>query len=149
MMSFTVSFKAKGHSNVRSKHKTTFMTTKEPELSTRGDCIIVVSSELGLKDLPQEAKDLAKDPETQITFQLGVAEHSFETTGYGHPELEYTDPIDMVARRSSYTCGRTLMINCDKTSKDIPEDLVVALQNPEAVAEITITYSKNPVSPQL
>ena len=146
-MSATVSFKAQGHPNVRSKHKTTFMTTKEPELSLRGDCIIVVSAEMGLKDLPQEAKNLARHPETRITFRLNVGGHVFEATGNGHPDLEYTDPIDMVARRSSYTCGRTLMINCDKTSQDIPEDVVKALQNPEAVVEITLTYTKKPVSP--
>ena len=146
-MSFTVSFKAKGHPNVRSKHKTTFMTTKEPDLSLRGDCIIVVSAEMGLKDLSQEAKDLARHPETSITFRLDVGEHIFEATGNGHPDLSYTDPIDMVARRSNYTCGRTLMINCDKTSQDIPDDLVKALQDPEAETKITLTYTKNPVSP--
>ncbi len=147
MMTFSVSFKAKGHQNVRSKHTTTFMTTKEPELSLRGDCIIVVSAEMGLMDLPQEAKDLARHPETSISFRLDVGEHAFEATGYGHPDLDYTDPIDMVARRSSYTCGRTLMINGDKTSQDIPEDVVKALQDPKAVAKITLTYTKNPVSP--
>jgi hypothetical protein len=147
MMSLTVSFKAKGHQNVRSKHTTTFMTTKEPELSLQGDCIIVVSAEMSLKDLPQEAKDLARHSETSITFLLEVGEHTFEATGHGHPALDYTDPIDMVARRSSYTCGRTLMINCDKTSQGIPDDVVRALQDPEAVAEITLTYTKNPVSP--
>ncbi len=146
-MSFTVSFKAKGHPNVLSKHKTTFMTTKEPDLSIRGDCIIVVSAEMGLKDLPQEAKDLAKHPETTITFRLDVGVHTFEAKGNGHPALSYTDPIDMVARRSGYTCGRTLMIDCDKTSQDLPDDLVTALQDSEAVVEITLTYTKKPVSP--
>jgi hypothetical protein len=146
-MSFTVSFKAKGHPNVRSKHKTTFMTTKEPELSLRGDCIIVVSAEMGFDDLPQEAKDLARSSETSITFRLDVGEHTFEASGSGHPGLSYTDPIDMVARHSNYTCGRTLMINCDKTSQDIPDDVVKALQDPKAVVEITLTYAKKPVSP--
>ncbi len=146
-MSVTVSFKAKGHQNVRSTHKTTFMTTKETELSLRGDCIIVVSAEMGLKDLPQEAKDLARFSETSITFRINVGDHTFEAKGNGHPDLEYKDPIDMVARRSTYTCGRTLMINCDKTSQDIPDDVVKALQDPNAVAEITLTYTKKPVSP--
>ena len=146
-MSVTVSFKAKGHQNVRSKHKTTFMTTKEPELSTRGDCVIVVSTEMGLIDLPQKAKELARSAETSITFQLDVGDHTFMAKGTGHPDLKYTDPIDMVARRSSFTCGRTLLINCDKTSQDIPEEVVTALQDPDAVAEITLTYTKNGVSP--
>lgn len=146
-MSVTVSFKAKGHPNVRSKHKTTFMTTKEPELSLKGDCIIVVSAGMGLKDIPQQAKDMAQSSKTSITFRLDVGEHTFEARGNGHPDLSYTDPIDMVARRSNYTCVRTLMINCDKTSQDIPDDVVKALQDPDAEAEITLTYTKKPVSP--
>ena len=141
-MSFKVSFKSQGHPNVRSNHRTTFMITKEHELSARGDCIIAVSAELGLKDLPQEAKDLARHPKSSVIFTLEVCDHVFEAKGTGHPELEYTDPIDMVARRGTFTCGRTLMINCDKTSQDIPEDIVKALQDPEAVAEITLTYKK-------
>lgn len=145
-MSVTVSFNAKGHRNVRSKHKTTFMTTKEPELSLRGDCIIAVSADMGLKDLPEEAKKMATGSDTMITFKMTLGSHSFESKGEGHPKLEYTDPIDMVARRSNYTCGRTLMINCDKTSQDIPEEVVKALQDPNAVAKITLTYTKKRVS---
>lgn len=145
-MAVTVSIRAKGHPNVRSTHKTTFMTTKEPELSTRGDCIISVSAEIGLKDMPEEAKLLARDPETRITFALSVGEISFEATGWGHPDLEYTDHIDMVARRSEFTCGRTLMIKSDKTSQDLPEELISALKDPDSVAEISIKYEKTPVS---
>lgn len=146
MMVVTVSFEAKGHQNVRSTHKTTFMTTKEPELSTRGDCIIVVSAGLGLKNMSNEAKKMARDPETRIRFSMKVGELNFEANGWGHPALEYTDSIDMVARRSTYTCGRTLMIKSDKTSTDLPSEMIKALQDPEAVAEITIKYQKIPVS---
>lgn len=138
----SVSFTAKGHPNVRSSHETTFMTTKEPDLSLRGDCIIAVSADYGLADLPVEVKALARDPETNITFLLDVGSYSFTATGYGHPDLEYTNPIDMVARRSSYTCGRTLMINSDNTSKDIPKEIVKSLQDPTTVVKITLTYTK-------
>ncbi len=138
----SVSFTAKGHPNVRSSHETTFMTTKEPDLSLRGDCIIAVSADYGLADLPVEVKALARDPETKITFLLDVGSYSFTATGYGHPDLEYTNPIDMVARRSSYTCGRTLMINSDNTSKDIPKEIVKSLQDPTTVVKITLTYTK-------
>ena len=66
----------------------------------------------------------------------------FEAHGHGHSGLEYTDPIDMVARRSSYTCGRTLMIGSDKTSMEIPEAVVEALKNPETIVQIEIAYEK-------
>ena len=133
-MPFSVKFTARGHPNVKSTHKTTFMTTMEDELSTRGDCIIVVGSEMGLRDMPDEAKRLARDEDTRILFRLTVDHLVFEAHGHGHPGLEYTDPIDMVARRSNYTCGRTLM--------DIPEAVVEALKNPETMVQIEITYEK-------
>lgn len=139
-MPFSVRFTARGHRNVKSTHRTTFMTTTEDELSKSGDCIIVVGAKMGLKDMPDEAKRLAMSEDTLITFRLTVDDLVFEAQGRGHPDLKYTDPIDMVARRSGFTCGRTLMINCDKTSLDISRDLVDVLKNPEAVVEIEITF---------
>lgn len=139
-MPFSVRFTARGHRNVKSTHRTTFMTTTEDKLSTRGDCIIVVGAGMGLRGLPDEAKRLARSEDTVITFRLTVGDHVFEAQGHGHPDLEYTDPIDMVARRSGFTCGRTLMINCDKTSRDLPDSLVEALRDPDAVAEIKLVY---------
>ncbi len=141
-MPFSVKFSARGHPNVKSTHKTTFMTTTEKELSTRGNCIIVVGAGMGLKDMPSEAKRLAREEDTRITFRLTVDDLVFEAQGHGHPDLEYTDPIDMVARRSSFTCGRTLMIGSDKTSVDISEAVVEALKNPETAVQIEIVYEK-------
>ncbi len=144
-MPFSIKFTARGHPNVKSTHKTTFMTTMEDELSKRGDCIIVVGSEMGLRGMPNEAKRLAREEDTQITFRLTVDDLVFEAQGHGHPDLEYTDPVDMVARRSSYTCGRTLMIDSNKTSMEIPEAVVEALKNPKTMVQIEITYEKKPI----
>ena len=141
-MSFSVKFSARGHPNVKSTHKTTFMTTREEELSTRGNCIIVVGAEMGLKDMPDEAKRLARNEETRIIFRLTVDDLVFEAQGHGHPTLEYTDPIDMVARRSNYTCGRTLMIGSDKTSTEIPKKIIESLRDPEIIVQIEIAYEK-------
>ncbi len=139
-MKHTVQFRAKGHPNVRSRHKTTLMTTMEDHLTPRGDCIIAVGAETGLAQLPEDIKEAARNPETRITFTLQAGEHVFETTGRGAPELTYTDKIDMVARKSSYTCGRTLMIGCDKAAVDIPMGLIEMLQDPETVVTVTLTY---------
>ncbi|MCW4013818.1 MAG: DUF371 domain-containing protein [Candidatus Bathyarchaeota archaeon] len=139
-MRHTFQFKAKGHPNIRSRHKTTLMTTIEPHLTPRGDCIIAVGAEIGLAQLPEEIKQAARNPETRITFTLQAGNQVFETTGIGDPELEYTDKIDMVARKSSYTCGRTLMIQCDKAAIDIPDELVEVLKDPETMIMVQLTY---------
>ena len=116
------------------------MITVEPHLTPRGDCIIAVGAEIGLAQLPEEIKQAARNPETLITFILQAGNHVFETTGRGDPELEYTDKIDMVARKSSYTCGRTLMIGCDKAAVDIPEEFVEVLKDPETLITVQLTY---------
>ena len=116
------------------------MTTVEDHLTPRGDCIIAVGAETGLAQLSAEIKEAARNPETRITFTLEAGGHVFETTGHGDPELTYTDKIDMVARKSSYTCGRTLMVGCDKAAVDLPEELVMVLQDPEAVITVTLLY---------
>jgi uncharacterized protein len=141
-MKHTIQFKAHGHPNIRSTHKTTLMTTTEPHLTPRGDCIIAVGAETGLAQLPDEIKEAAHDPETEITFTISINHHVFTARGKGHPNLTYTDPIDMVARKSSYTCGRTLMIASDKAASDIPVEIIKALQNPEAVITVQLTYEK-------
>jgi hypothetical protein len=116
------------------------MTTVEPHLTTRGDCIIAVSADMGLAQIPDEIKKAAKDPETNITFTLRTKNHTFTAHGKGHPDLTYTDPIDMVARKSNYTCGRTLMVSSDKTAVDLPKELVSELRDPETIITIQLTY---------
>jgi hypothetical protein len=141
-MKHKIQFKAQGHLNIRSSHKTTLMTTTETHLTPRGDCIIAVGAETGLEQLPDEIKEAARDPATEITFTLSLDHHEFTASGRGHPNLTYTDPIDMVARKSSYTCGRTLMITSDKAASDIPAEIIKALQNPETLITVQLTYEK-------
>ena len=142
-MKHTFQFKAYGHPNIRSSHKTTLMTTTETHLTPRGDCIIAVGADLGLAQLPKEIKEAARDPETKITFTLKVENHLFTAKGRGHPNLSYTDPVDMVARKSNYTCGRTLMIGADKAAVDIQEAIIDAIQDPNADIMVQLTYEKS------
>ncbi len=145
-MKHIATFKAHGHPNISSRHKTTLMTTVEPQLTKKGDCIIGVSAEIGLAQLPDEIKEAARHPETIITFTLTTEKYQFTAQGAGHPELTYDDPIDMVARKSSYTCGRTLMIHSDKAAIDLPKELVKELQSLETEITITLTYETKPNS---
>lgn len=139
----TINFKAKGHKNIKSKHKTTLMTTVDPEISTRGDCIIATGAEIGLSQLPEDIKKLAQDSETTITFVLETNNHRFIAVGKGHPDLTYEDPIDMVARKSNYVCGRTLMINSNMAAIDLPKELVDELGDPEIEVYIKLVYEKS------
>ena len=125
-MKFT--FKAQGHHNVTSQHKTTFEVTQDEEIGLTADCIVGVSSEVSLNDLPIPMKDVIQDENTQIQIILETENSKDVITGYGHPKLSLDHPTDMVCRKSDYTCSRTLMIHADQAAVDLNPDLVKDLQ---------------------
>jgi len=137
-MMLTTSFKAQGHPNITSTHRTTLMTTRDKHLSKRGDCIVAVNAEKGLLGLPDDIKEAARSGETMISLRLEAGGEGFTVTGRGHPGLTYTDPDDIVARKSGYTCGRTLMVGADKAACDIPDGFRGILKEE---IEVTVTIS--------
>jgi hypothetical protein len=116
------------------------MTTKDERLTKRGDCIVAVNAEKGLLDLPDDIKDAARSGETVISLKLEAGGEEFTVRGRGYPGLTYTDPSDIVVRKSSYVCGRTLMVGADKAACDISDDLIRVLQGG---VDVTITISFN------
>jgi len=120
-------FKAYGHHNVTSQHKSTFEVTQDKEIGLAADCIVGVSSDASLNDLPAEMRKAIADENTKIKIILNTDNSSDEITGYGHPSLTLDHPTDMVCRKSNYTCSRTLMIN--KAAKDLKPELIDDLRS--------------------
>ena len=141
-MIHTITFTARGHRNVRSSHPTTIMITRDESLTSRGDCVVAVAAEAGLLYLPEEVKEAARARDTLITLTIEVGQMSFTVTGRGHPSLSYSSAADMVARRSLYTCGRTLMVEADKAARDIPPEMVRLLQSPGSEVKVTLTVQR-------
>jgi len=138
----TITFKARGHSNVRSSHPTTIMITRDEHLTARGDCVVTVAAEASLLDLPDEMKEAARTRDAAITLTIEVGQLSFTVTGRGHPLLSYSSTSDIVARKSVYTCGRTLMVEADKAARDIPPEMVRLLQSPGSEVKVTLTVQR-------
>ena len=124
MSTMNYSFFAKGHPNVTSRHKTTLEVTMDPEIGIKADCIIGVSSGVSMNDFPEELKNAIQNEKTIIQLILETENARDEITGYGHPELTLDHPTDMVCRKSEFKCSRTLMINADKASCDLKEELI-------------------------
>ena len=141
-MIHTITFTARGHRNVRSSHPTTIMITRDESLTSRGDCVVAVAAEAGLLYLPEEVKEAARARDTLITLTIEVGQMSFTVTGRGHPSLSYSSAADMVARRSLYTCGRTLMVEADKAARDIPREMVRLLQSPCSEVKVTLRVQR-------
>ncbi|MFX1606591.1 MAG: DUF371 domain-containing protein, partial [Promethearchaeota archaeon] len=108
-----VRFRAFGHENVTGEHETTVEITSEDHLTRKGTCIIGILSDITLDQLDSKIKSMASMPSTKIVLMMTVDGLVEEVTGTGSPGLTYTDPISMVARKSAFECGRTLMVNAD------------------------------------
>jgi hypothetical protein len=129
---------AYGHENVTSRHRTTLEVTKDEEISKKGDCIIGVKADKGIADLSEEFKVTARDGSALIELTISANGVEEKITGRGHPELTFTHPTDMVARKSEFICDRTIMIKADKSSKELKRDLVERLKDPDQRIEVRI-----------
>ena len=129
---------ARGHANVESTHKTTFQITREPFLSKRGDCVIAVAATKGAMDLSSKFKETARRERAQITVIIEVDNVKGVVKAQGSARLTFTHPDDLVVRKSSYVCGRTLAINADNAVKDLSRKLVEKLRNPEQKVRVTL-----------
>lgn len=138
----TVDFHAYGHPNVIGKHRTTLEITTEEKLTSRGTCIIGVRTNQTLRDLDDEVKTLAKSTRTQIQLTMSVDGLVESVMGRGGPGLTYSDPISMVARTSSFECGRTVMVGADRVASDLDRRFVQKLRNPNIVIKCQLIYTR-------
>ena len=127
-----------GHMHVLSLHEKTLEITKEENLTPKGDCILGVNSSMACIDLPEKMKKKIQNSKSKIKFAINVGKFSFQIQGQGSEKLTLKHVSDIVLRKSAFTCSRTIAINCDKASSDIPRDFVHLLQNPQTKGKMII-----------
>jgi uncharacterized protein len=135
-MRFTISFF--GHENIRSLHPKTIEITTEPHLSTDGDCIVGVKADCGCNGIPDKMKMLLQNSKSDVTLTITVKDFSFKVKGKGNDKLTLTNLHDIVIRKSSFVCPRTMATNCDAASDSIPRQMVKLLQNPQTKGTLVI-----------
>lgn len=139
-MEFT--FKALGHPHVTSQHRSTLEVTRDQEIGKTADCIIGVSSDSVMEDIPLQMKMALKQENAIIKLILKTENSHDEINGYGHPHLTLDHPTDMVCRTSDYTCSRTLMIRADKAACDLNPLLIEDLKKGK-VLEVKIIIDES------
>lgn len=130
---------AYGHRNIQSTHKSTLEITREAQLSKKGDCIVAVSAEKAVVDLRSEFKEKLREKNAKISMFIEAGEVAEVVSACGDPRLILTHPTDMVVRKSSYVCSRTLAIQADKAAWELSRELVEELRNPKQRVKITLT----------
>ena len=120
-----------GHENIRSLNPKTIEITTEPNLTLNGDCIIGVKASCGCNDIPDRLKSLLQNSKSKISCTIIVKEIKFKVKGKGNEKLTLLNPHDIVIRKSSFVCPRTLATNCDVASDSLPRQMVKLLRNPD------------------
>lgn len=116
-------FRARGHRNIRALHPTTIEVTREETLTPRGDCIIAVSSEKGLRDLNRDLLERVRQG-WYVALVIEVGGLRDWVVGLGDPRLGLGDPVRIVVRKSLFIDNKTLMVRADKAARDIDRRLV-------------------------
>lgn len=136
-------FSAYGHPEVTATHQSTFEITAEEHLSPTGTCIIAVRSEKGAADLSARFKDMLRSPGCQLITVLECGDTRVTITSSGSPDLLLDHPTDLVWRRSSFTCGRTIGLYSDHTAMTLPREMISLLKRGERV-DVTLTAESDP-----
>ena len=130
---------AYGHRNIQATHKSTLEITKEKQLSKKGDCIIAVSADKAIADLSLEFKDSLRKKNAKMTMLIEAEGIVEVVNASGSRRLILTHPTDIVVRKSSYVCSRTLAIKADKAAWDLSRKLVERLMDPKQKVKVTLT----------
>lgn len=129
---------ALGNPLIKSTHKSTFGITRDEYLTERGDCIIAIRANKAAKDLSERFKEIAKNPRAEITIIIESGGEKETVKAYGDPNLSFTHQSDIVVRKSSYVCGRTVAIRANKAACDLSRRLVEKLKIPNAPVKILL-----------
>ena len=132
-------FRAFGHPNITSIHKTTLEFTKDKEFSLKGSCIIGVNSDFEFLKLRKFIKKL-NNGKIKITIELKNKEITEEINAEVHPK--FNSENDIVIRKSEFINRRTFAIKADKSSIDLNRVFVDYLRNSEQEIEVTIEDEK-------
>jgi len=128
-------FKAYGHKNITSKHKTTLEFTKDEDLTLKGDCIVGVNADFSLEKIKEFIKSL-KTKRIKIIIELKSTKKSTKQISSvqeiqrisEHKKIkeeiiaeinpDFNSEREIVIRKSDFKDERTFAIRADKSAFD-------------------------------
>jgi uncharacterized protein len=132
--------RARGHPLVFGTHTTTFEVTREDHLTANGNCIIGIAADKGCADLSDEFKATVAQDDAVLITRLSCDGISAEIRSRGSSQMMLNHPTDMVWRKSTFVCGRTIGILSDKTALTLPRELIHNLTlGKEMIVTLTVT----------
>jgi uncharacterized protein len=132
--------RCRGHPLVLGTHPTTFEVTREAHMTENGNCIIGIAADKGCAGLSAAFRAaLARDDAALLTrLECGGTIATIASRGSAQMTLDH--PTDMVWRRSTFVCGRTIGILSDHVAATLPEELIRNLvSGKEMLVTLTVT----------
>lgn len=129
---------ARGHESILATHRSTFEITKDAHLTQRGNCVVAVAADKGVRELSDELKRVLRKTSSKLTIVLQAGQEREVVEASGTPELALSHPRDIVVRKSSFVCNRTLAVKANKVAKDFSRKFVKQLRNPQQRIDITL-----------
>ncbi len=121
----------RGHPNVLCTHGSTLEFTKEDFLTLNGDCILGINANKSVKDYSYPLRSNIQSGK-KIRVEISVGDKIDDFEGVGNSNLDLSNPISMVFRKSTYICDRTALIECNKCAEDINKEIVEMMKNPSS-----------------
>lgn len=132
--------RCRGHPFVLGTHPTTFEVTCEDHLTENGNCIVGIGAEKGCAGLSEEFRHVLSRDDAVLLTRLECGGVVAEITSRGSARMTLDHPTDLVWRRSTFVCGRTIGILSDKVAVTLPEDLIKNLMSgKEMLVTLTVT----------
>jgi hypothetical protein len=130
----------RGHPFVLGNHPTTFEVTREEHLTKNGNCIIGIAADKGCNGLSSEFKRVLSHDDAVLFTRLSCGGATAVVKSRGSSRFTLVHPTDMVWRRSSFVCGRTIGIMSDHVAATLPEALIANLvAGKEMIVTLTAT----------
>jgi len=116
--------RCRGHPLVLGTHPATFEVTREDHLTKNGTCIIGIAADKGCAGLSPAFKNIIARDDAVLTTRLECGGVVVEVTSRGSARMTLDHPTDIVWRRSTFVCGRTIGILSDTVAKTLPAGLI-------------------------
>lgn len=117
----------RGHPLVLGNHPTTFEVTCEAHLSEKGNCIIGIAADKGCSGLSAEFRHVLAHDDAVLITRLSCGGVTAEVQSRGSSAFTLDHSADLVWRRSSFVCGRTIGIRSDHVAATLPPELIAHL----------------------
>jgi len=122
-----------GHPNVSARHKTTLEFTRDNYLTPTGDCIVAINADRCFHDFAPGFLDLLRSNGSRLEIIIECNGVRDKVSARGDKSLTLKHQDDMVVRKSSYLCDRTLAVKADKAASDLSRELVTELRKGDEV----------------